>query len=211
MNEDISWYIQTCHACQTRQMRKIHTPPVIQPPATLFSKAYVDIMHMPSAGGFTYIIQARCSLSAYPEYRMLRKETADAIQAFLFEQILCRWGMIGTLVTDNGAAVVKAVEQLQSRYHFPHITISPYNSQADGQVEWRHRDVWEAIMKTVDGDASKWYKAVPAVFWAERITIQKSTGYSPYYLAHGIEPLLPFDITEATYLAPALSDDISTA
>ena len=27
MNEDISWYIQTCHACQTRQMRKIHTPP----------------------------------------------------------------------------------------------------------------------------------------------------------------------------------------
>ena len=41
-------------------------------------------------------------------------------------------------------------------------------------------------MKTVDGDASKWYKAVPAVFWAERITIQKSTGYSPYYLAHGV-------------------------
>ena len=58
MNEDISWYIQTCHACQTRQMRKIHTPLVIQPPAVLFSKAYFDIMHMPSAGRFTYIIQA---------------------------------------------------------------------------------------------------------------------------------------------------------
>ena len=66
-------------------------------------------------------------------------------------------------------------------------------------------------MKTVDGDASKWYKAVLAVFWAERITIQKSTGYSPYYLAHGVKPLLPFDITEATYMAPALSNDISTA
>ena len=33
---------------------------------------------------------------------------------------------------------------------------------------------------------------------------KKSTGYSPFYMAHGIEPLLPFDLAEATYLAPKL-------
>ncbi|GBE80063.1 hypothetical protein SCP_0212660 [Sparassis crispa] len=43
---------------------------------------------------------------------------------------------------------------------------------------------------------------MPAVFWAERIAIQRSTGYSPYYMVHGTEPLFPFDIAEATYLVP---------
>lgn len=46
------------------------------------------------------------------------------------------------------------------------------------------------------------------MFWAERVSIQKSTGYSPYYLAHGIEPLFPFDLAEATYLAPPLTKPI---
>ncbi len=48
------------------------------------------------------------------------------------------------------------------------------------------------------------------MFWAERVSIQKSTGYSPYYLAHGIEPLFPFDLAEATYLAPPLTKPIPT-
>ena len=48
------------------------------------------------------------------------------------------------------------------------------------------------------------------MFWAERVSIQKSTGYSPYFLAHGVEPLFLFDLFEATYLAPALTDPISS-
>ncbi|RDB21241.1 hypothetical protein Hypma_011320 [Hypsizygus marmoreus] len=49
-----------------------------------------------------------------------------------------------------------------------------------------------------------------SVFWAERVTTQKSTGYSPYYIAHGIEPLFPFDFAEATYMVPVPDDLIST-
>jgi len=40
--------------------------------------------------------------------------------------------------------------------------------------------------------------------WAEHVTIQKSTGYSPYRIAHGTELLFPFDLAEAMYLAPPL-------
>lgn len=62
----------------------------------------------------------------------------------------------------------------------------------------------EALIKAAGGDISRWPDVAPSVFWAERVTIQKSTGYSPYYLAHGVELLLPFDSSEATYLAPSL-------
>ena len=48
------------------------------------------------------------------------------------------------------------------------------------------------------------------MFWAERVSIQKSSGYSPFYIAHGVEPLLPFDLAEATYLAPKMDQVMST-
>ena len=64
-------------------------------------------------------------------------------------------------------------------------------------------------MKTCKGNKSKWREVLPQVFWAERITVRQSTGYSPYYMAHGVHPLLPFDIVKATYLAPTQDFGIS--
>ena len=50
-----------------------------------------------------------------------------------------------------------------------------------------------------------------SVFWAEHITILKSTGLSPYFMVHGVEPLFPFDLSEATFLVPVPdTDDITT-
>ena len=66
-------------------------------------------------------------------------------------------------------------------------------------------------MKSSEGDESRWFKHAHSVFWAERITILKSTGLSPYFMVHGVEPLFPFDLAEATYLAPiSLQDEYST-
>jgi hypothetical protein len=39
-----------------------------------------------------------------------------------------------------------------------------------------------------------------AALWAERATIQKATGYLPYFLIHSTHPLLPFNMTKATFL-----------
>ena len=78
------------------------------------------------------------------------------------------------------------------------IRISPFNSKAAGPIERRHRDVREAIMKTAESSILHWPDIVDVVFWAERVTIQKATGMSPYYIVHGVEPVLPFDLAEAT-------------
>src|SRR6267154_1985884 len=211
LEDDVKWYISTCHECQIHQTAKLHIPPSVPITGGLFRKAHIDTMLMPKAGGFRYIVQTHCALTAYPKFRLLRTESAQTIAAFIFEDILCRWGPITELVTDNGSAYVAALDLLASRYHVTHIRISPYNSQANGIVERRHYDVREAIMKSSEGDESCWFKHAHSVFWAERITILKSTGLSPYFMVHGIEPLFPFDLAEATYLAPiSLQDEYST-
>ena len=113
-------------------------------------------------------------------------------------------------MTDNAPQYLQAADFLAEKFHIHHIKISPYNSKAQGPIERRHYDVREALIKAADGDISRWPDIAASVFWAERVTIQKSMGYSPYYLAHGVEPLLPFDLAEATYLAPKLDSIVST-
>lgn len=96
------------------------------------------------------------------------------------------------------------------KYKVHHIRISPYNSRAQGPIERRHFDVREALVKSAGGVETKWPEVAASVFCAEHVTVQKSMGYSPFYLAHGVEPLLPFDLAESTYLCPAGEERLST-
>lgn len=48
------------------------------------------------------------------------------------------------------------------------------------------------------------------MFWAERVTVRRSVGSSPYFLAHGVLPTLPIDLEEATYLLPPPDSVLST-
>jgi hypothetical protein len=178
--------------------------PTVQPPATLFWKVYMDTMSMPKTGGFKGIIQAWCSLSAYPEARRVREETGDMIATFIFEDLLCRWGALEEIVTDNGLPFVKALNILGKKYKIFNIRILVYNSHANGIVKRQHRPIHKLIVKAADGVESKWPLILHSVMWAEHIIIQKSTGYSPYWIAHGTKLLFPFDLAEATYLAPPL-------
>jgi hypothetical protein len=192
-------------------MTKVHIPPTVAEPTPLFHKVYIDTMFMPHTAGFHYIVQARCSLTTWPEWHALRTETGHTLGNFIFEEILCRWGAVAEIVTDNGTAYVAALDWLASKYGTQHICILAYNSRANGIVERQHRTIHESLVKACEGNISKWPITAPHVFWADCTTICKSTGYSPFYMAHGIEPLLPFDITLTTFLVPNLSTPLSTA
>ena len=210
LDRDVKWYINTCHQCQLRQTTKVRIPPTVPIPAPLFRKAYIDTMHMTPAGGFKYIVQARCSLTAWPEWRALRTETGTTIGRFIFEEILCRWGAVEEIVTDNGSAYVAALEWLSTKYGIRHIRISAYNSRANGIVERQHRTIRDSLLKTCGDDLSKWPVHAPHVFWADRVTTRHSTGHSPFYMTHGVEPILPFDLALATYLVPNPTSPLST-
>ena len=101
------------------------------------------------------------------------------------------------------------LDYLKTRYDIKHIQVSGYNSQSHGAIEVAHCPVREALIKTGNGDIRGWHNRVPYVFWAERITIKKATGLSPFYMAHGIEPFLLFNITMATYLLPEINTRLS--
>jgi hypothetical protein len=69
--------------------------------------------------------------------------------------------------------------------------------------------VRDSIFKACEGKEFCWPTVTPFAFWADHATIRKLTGYSPFYMAHSMEPTLPFDITQATFLVPDLTQPLS--
>ena len=64
--------------------------PIVATPALLLHKAYDNFMHMPTAQGYCYIMQAHCSLTGWLEWQELKNEAGQTIRSFLFEEVLCR-------------------------------------------------------------------------------------------------------------------------
>jgi len=210
LQPDIVWFIQTCHICQVQQTTQVCIPPTVVTPAPLFAKIYINTMHMPVLQGFKYIVQGHCSVCTWPEFHMLHNENVTSIVNWIYQDIICHWGALREIVTNNGSPFLAALAYLKSHYQIRHIHISGYNSRANGIVERAHLDVQQALFKAADGVENKWSQVAYAVFQAERVTVRHCMGCSPYYATTGTHPLIPLDITEATYLLPPPDSILST-
>jgi len=167
---NVSWFVKTCHLCQICQTCQVLIPLTVAVPAPLFAKMYIDTMHIPLSSSFKHIVQGRCSISHYPEARILQQETSRTLGNWLYEDILCRWGALIEIVLDNGAAFVKVLNYFEHKFHVKHIRISGYNSCMNSIVEHSHFDLQEALFKAADGDQSRWSSIFLSVIWANCVT-----------------------------------------
>ena len=136
--------------------------------------------------------------------------SSAALAKFFWEQIYCHYGTVGSVVTDNGPEVQKAFRLLLEYMGIPQVTISLYNSKANSVVERGHFIIQEAIVKACKGEIHKQLDKVPEAFFTDWITTSKVTGLSLYYLLHGVYPVLPFDLTEATFLIQEFKMEITS-
>jgi hypothetical protein len=212
MDRDISWYVKTCHMCQVRQRRLLRIPPVLTSTPSIFRRIHVDVMVMGmTSNGHRYLVSARDALSRWLEARGLRAENAVAIGMFLLECIICRWGCPSEIVTDNAKQMKAALNWLEMKWGITGVTISSYNSQANGPVERSHWDVRQSMVKATGGNMRKWFWFLPQVIWADRVTVRRGLGCSPYFAVTGCHPVLPLDLVETTWLVEYPGQVISTA
>ena len=91
------------------------------------------------------------------------------------------------------------------------LRVLPYNSQANGKIEKYHFNFREGLAKATGGDLAKWYWFVPHVLWAERITVRKNLGCSPFFMLTGAHPIIPLDLVEATWLVEPPDGPLTTS
>jgi hypothetical protein len=215
LRNDVHHHVTSCHDCQIRNIKRMEVSPMISTPIAIFEKVYLDVMYMPPSAGYRFIVAARDDLSGATEVRALRVNNAQNLAKFFWEQIYCRYGAIGQVITDNGPEVKGAFKLLLKRMNIPQVHITPYNKHANGAVERGHFILREAIVKAseknTNGQVKNWHKHVDLAAFADRVTVSSVTGYSPYYLLHGTHPLLPFDLSESTLLVEGFQSGMSTS
>ena len=212
MEKDISWYCKTCDLCQKRQKLLVKIPPIVTHTPSIFQVLHADTMHMtPKSNGCGHIVHGRCGMTSWMEGRPVRDENGKTIANWLFEDIICRWGCITEIVTDNGGPYKSAVGWLEQKYGIKGIKISSYNSKANGKIERPHWDIRQMLFKATDGNPSKWFWFFHHVMWADRVSIRKGFGCSPFFMVTGAHPILPLDIQEATWLVELPGRVLTTA
>jgi hypothetical protein len=212
MEKDISWYVKTCHLCQKRQKLLVKVPPIVTHTPSIFQVLHADTMHMtPKSNGCGYVLHGRCGMTSWMEGRAVREESGKTIANWLFEDIICRWGCIAEIVTDNGGPYKSAVAWLEQKYGIKGIRISPYNSKANGRIERPHWDIRQMLFKATGENLSKWYWFFHHVMWADRVSIRRGFGCSPFFMVTGAHPILPLDIQEATWLVNLPDRMLSTS
>jgi len=96
---------------------------------------------IPPLNSCKYIVHGRCGLLSWIEAKVLQQENARAIRQWLFKDIICQWGSLIKIVTDNRIPFKKTMAWLEEKYRIKGVTISPYNSQANRVVERLHWDL----------------------------------------------------------------------
>eukprot|EP00253_Pinus_taeda_P022041 PITA_22041 len=79
-----------------------------------------------------------------------------------------------------------------------HKITTPYHPQANGQVESSNKVIESILTKTVASHRHDWAAQLPEALWAYRTTWRSTTGYSPYHLVFGKQPIFPIEFEVQT-------------
>ena len=207
---DVQKYVQACTSCQGRKgvpkkpAGLLQCIRVSQP----FEKVGIDLLGpFPlSHSGNKMIIVAVDYLTKWVELQALPSGKAEDVAEFLVKRIFLRHGSIGQLISDKGKCFLAEVTQsIIKKFHTNHKTTSSYHPQANGQCERMNHTLAAMLSMYVSGDHKDWDETLEYVGFAYNTARQESTGYSPFYLLYGREPVLPIDLelyTDANPLLP---------
>ena len=192
--EDSAAYVRTCDSCQRRSTRREKEALV-----PTWQKVAVDVVHMPLRENKNYLVVAHDDFSGWPEARASSAATSMAVARFLYEDVICRHGCFQRLILDGGPENKDVVDDLAQRYRIWRIVTSAYHPQANGMVERGHQPIVDGLAKMTDGGRYNWVRNLHAILWADRTTVKRTTGMSPYRINYGNDGVLPIELANPTW------------
>ncbi|XP_026377746.1 uncharacterized protein LOC113272052 [Papaver somniferum] len=190
MNEDSKQTEKFCIECQKFGKRR-HAPSmdlksVLSP--WPFSKWGVDIVGplRDGTGQRKYLIVATDYFTKWVEASALRHIRDHDVFTFLFEHIICHFGIPAAIVSDNGAQLQgKNIDLLFNFFKIRKNKSTPIYPESNGQAEATNKTIADMLKKKLDGHGESWCEQLHNVLWAYRTTRREATWMTPFALTYG--------------------------
>nr|GEX19663.1 reverse transcriptase domain-containing protein [Tanacetum cinerariifolium] len=127
-------------------------------------------------GKVKFLIVAIDYFTKWIETKAVATITGSQVKKFVWDNIVCRFGLPGEIVSDN----VK-------------------HSQSNGLVERANRSLCKGIKARLDEGNKNWIEELPHVLWAHRTMINPSHGETPFSLTYGTKAVMAVEIRMPTY------------
>jgi transposase InsO family protein len=198
--ERVTRFVKYCDVCQRTNSCKLsktgqtlHPVPV---PQKVWAQIGIDILSMPKAHGFRYIITAVDYYTKWVEAAPLTDKSSLSVARFLWD-LHCRYGAADVFISDQGREFVNSVQKELFRLSgVKHRITSAYHPQANGLVERQNRTTLACIMKGCDQHLEDWPYALNSVLLSYRTTKHKSTKYTPFRLMFGRDPVILAELAD---------------
>src|ERR1044072_8507753 len=187
MYEEIKEYIQSCHQCQiharTGKQNELYPIPISAP----WERVGIDFVgpFPETTKGNKYIITAMDYFTRWPEARAVPTATSQEAAKFIYEELICRHGIINILHSDQGTHFVnEVIADLVQRFDMKHHKITAYHPQANGLVERFNGTLKKTLAKLSD-ESDQWDDLIYPSLFAYRASPIDSIGVPPAFLEYG--------------------------
>lgn len=145
-----------------------------------------------SSGQHKWILTTTDYSTKWIEAVPTRRATDAVIIQFLEENILSRFGVPRKIITDNVASFKsKKMVDFCSEYHILLGHSTAYYPQGNGLAESSNKSLMRIIKKLLQHNKKAWHSKLIHALWADRISIKKSIGTSPFQLVYGVDAIFP--------------------
>lgn len=210
MSTDVSKHCTQCLACQSRRspVPRPQAPLVSISPERPFQIVAADITELPmSTKGHRYVLVMMDLYTKFVNLYPLKDQTAVSVAHCIFEKYVPQHGVPESLHSDQGRQFESdLVKQLCTLLSIHKLRTSPYHAQCDGAVERYNRTLKEELAKYLLSVGQEWDDHLPQIALAYNTTTHTSTGFTPFFLAHGREARIPLD----NLLTPELNPTLAT-
>ncbi|XP_022040367.1 uncharacterized protein LOC110942913 [Helianthus annuus] len=191
--------LQSCEDCQRHAPVSYRAKNNLVPVTSVwpFQKWGIDIVgpFPVSTGGVRFLLVAIDYFTKWIVAKPLRTITGDQVLRFVWENIVCRYGMPLCIISDNGKQFAeKPFKTWCERMHIEQNFASVAHPQANGQVERANRSIVEGIKKRLGKEGVSWADELPHVLWAHRTMPKTSTRETPFSLTYGTEAVIPAEV-----------------